>query len=348
MGDGNSSGAMRRRQSGVAARAMAPAPRRLYKPAHAPPALAPPGAMNAPIGAVAVMAEDRGQRLALPLLVFGCVVLGLSGLFVKASETGPIATGFYRTAIAAPLFFAALFFIPAGRTAEPARRRDYVWIVVAGLAFAGDLAVWHWSLLMTSVANATFIGNLSTIFVTLGAWFAFGQRPTRLFGLGLAVTLAGAAVLAAGSFALDARAFEGDLLSFAAALFWALYILAIAEARKRVSSAAIMAISSAVCAAVLLPLAWATGEIMAPATARGWALVIGFALVCHVLGQGLLAHGLAHVRAALASVVLLVQPVAASIFAWWLLGEALGWHQIVGGAVVLAGILVAKRGSPGP
>jgi len=46
-------------------------------------------------------------------------------------------------------------------------------------------------------------------------------------------------------------------------------------------------------------------------------------------------------------VSLLIQPVMASIFAWIIFGEAIGPVQFVGGAVVLAGIWLARRGSPG-
>ena len=64
-----------------------------------------------------------------------------------------------------------------------------------------------------------------------------------------------------------------------------------------------------------------------------------------VLGQGLIAYAFAHLPAALSSVSLLIQPVMAALFAWALFGEAIGAAQFVGGAVVLAGIWLAKRGS---
>jgi len=53
----------------------------------------------------------------------------------------------------------------------------------------------------------------------------------------------------------------------------------------------------------------------------------------------------AHLPAAFSSVSLLPQPVLATIYAWVLLGEAVGPGQMLGGLVVLAGIFLAKRGS---
>jgi len=40
---------------------------------------------------------------------------------------------------------------------------------------------------------------------------------------------------------------------------------------------------------------------------------------------------------------LLLQPVMAALFAWILLGETLGWFEIAGGIVVLAGIAIAHQ-----
>lgn len=66
------------------------------------------------------------------------------------------------------------------------------------------------------------------------------------------------------------------------------------------------------------------------------------ALDSHIGGQGLIAWALAHLPAAFSSVSLLVQPVAAAVFAWVLLAEPFGVQQAVGGAIVLAGIVLCR------
>ena len=52
---------------------------------------------------------------------------------------------------------------------------------------------------------------------------------------------------------------------------------------------------------------------------------------------------MAHLPATVSSVGLLLQPVMAALFAWFLLGETLGWFEIAGGIVVLIGIRIAQR-----
>jgi drug/metabolite transporter (DMT)-like permease len=84
-----------------------------------------------------------------------------------------------------------------------------------------------------------------------------------------------------------------------------------------------------------------------PAGAQGWLVLLGLAWITHAGGQGLIAYALAHLPAAFSSVGLLVQPVMAAAFAWVLLGEPLVALQVAGGAVVLAAIYLAQRGSKG-
>jgi len=96
---------------------------------------------------------------------------------------------------------------------------------------------------------------------------------------------------------------------------------------------------------VLLPLSLISGERFLPLDARGWLVLIALALISHIGGQGLIAYALAHLPAAFSSVSLLLQPVLATVFAWLLLGEQLSPSQALGGALVLAGILIARRES---
>ena len=74
-------------------------------------------------------------------------------------------------------------------------------------------------------------------------------------------------------------------------------------------------------------------------------VLVGLALVTQILGQGLIAYAFAHLPASISSVSLLIQPVMAALYAWILFREAVGPAQWIGGAIVLAGIWVAKRGS---
>ena len=88
-----------------------------------------------------------------------------------------------------------------------------------------------------------------------------------------------------------------------------------------------------------------SGEVFLPASASGWLVLLGLAWISHAAGQGLIAYALAHLPAGFSSVGLLFQPVMAALFAWVLLGESLVALQVAGGAVVLAGIYMARKAS---
>ena len=138
----------------------------------------------------------------------------------------------------------------------------------------------------------------------------------------------------------------GDALGAITAIFYAGYMLAIKVARDDgASTVRLMAWSTTITAIALLPIALAFPQPMMPMSTRGWLVVAGLAIVSQILGQGLIAYAFAHLPASLSSVSLLIQPVVAAFVAWRLFGEAVGPAQFIGGAVVLGGIWLAKRGS---
>lgn len=294
--------------------------------------------------------RKAGARLAPAALVAGAIGISFSPILVRLSELGPTATAFHRVFLAAPLLWAVLLW--SDRPAPPARvrpRRREVWLLIAaGVAFAGDLGIWHWSVQLTSVANATLLANLTPIFVTLAAWLLFGERISGLFLVGLALALAGTAAMVRASFALDGAHVWGDALGVTTALFYTAYLLLLKRLRQTLSALAIMAWSTAITAICLLPAALIAGEALVAITWSGWAVLVAIAWVSHVGGQGLIAFALAHLPASFSSVALLVQPVSAAVLAWILLGEALGGLQALGAAVVIAGILLARRASLAP
>ena len=93
------------------------------------------------------------------------------------------------------------------------------------------------------------------------------------------------------------------------------------------------------------PYGLATADVFLPQSATGWLVLVSLALIPNIAGQSLIAYGFARLPAAFSSVSLLLQPVLAAVYAWVLLGEAVGPVQMLGGMVVLAGIYLARRAS---
>jgi drug/metabolite transporter (DMT)-like permease len=296
---------------------------------------------------VASKAEGRSARIALGALFGGAVGIAFAPIFVRLSEVGPSATAFWRLALAFPAIWLWMRIEGRGLGAprQPSSFTDYRRLIVAGLFFAADLAVWHWSITLTSVANATLLANFAPIFVTLGAWLWFGQHFSRTFILGMATALAGATILIGTSFHLSLQHLLGDVLGLVTAVFYAGYILAVKELRDDFSSATILMWSGVASAMALLPISLLSGEGLVAFTAEGWAVLLGLALISQVGGQGLITYALAHLPAAFSSVGLLLQPAIAALLAWIILSEPLGLWQAVGGAIVLAGIVLARRES---
>ena len=137
--------------------------------------------------------RPSSRAFALIVLLIAASVLGLAPILVRLTETGPAAAGFWRFLFALPLLTILAAREPGG-VGAPSK-----WALLAGLFFALDLSFWHYGIVMTSVANATVLCNLTPVVVTLFGWFVLKERPHRLFILALALAMGGAFAMAAGA-----------------------------------------------------------------------------------------------------------------------------------------------------
>jgi drug/metabolite transporter (DMT)-like permease len=272
------------------------------------------------------------RGLSLFALFAGAMFIALSPIWVRVSDVGPTASAFWRVTLAVPLLWGLFFSLKTNEAKIP--RAHWPLLLASGMAFAGDLAFWHWSIQYTSVANST-----------LAAWILWKQRPSGLFVAGLASALLGVGPLVRASLGFSPDALLGDALGVVTAMFYAWYLLSVKGLRDRgAATLQLMAVTTTFTAAILLPIALISGEPMLPQSETGWLKLLGLAWVSHAAGQGLIAYALAQLPAAFSAVGLLLQPVIAALFAWLLLSESLSSLQCAGGAVVLFGIYLAHRG----
>ncbi len=287
-----------------------------------------------------------GKGRALGALVLGGVFLGCSPILVRVSHIGPIATAFWRLALAlAPL---ALLFSQASRGGAagrlPAGAREHLTAALPGVFLAGDLATWHISLHLTSVTNSTLLANMAPVMVTLASWLFLRQRIRGTFVAGLALSVAGVIVLNGAGFSRGGDShLRGDAVALLAACFYAGYFVMLSRARPVFSTPVVMLWSTIAAAICVLPMALVFERAFIPHVIAGWLILIGLGWLVHAGGQGLITFSLAWLPATFSSLTLLIQPVVAAVLARIILGEPLGTPQILGGSIVIAGILLARR-----
>jgi drug/metabolite transporter (DMT)-like permease len=293
-----------------------------------------------------MMKPERSEVSALLALLAGALAIGSSGIFVRIAETGPVAAAFWRGALALPpLALWALIERRTPRAVERARPRGmllepgFLW---AGVFFAADIALYHLSLMRTSVAAASLEANTAPIVVTILAWALWGERPRLGFVLATLLAFGGLLLMMSPKLGAGGARVGGDLLALGAAWFYAAYILAVARLRGRHGTGAVMFASTLIFSLLLLPLPLLMGEKLLPDTVRGWLVLAALALSAQALGQSLIAYALAHLPATLGSVGLYLQVIAATVYAWLLLGERLRPVQLLGGVIVLIGIALAR------
>jgi len=259
-----------------------------------------------------------------------------------------MVSAFYRLAIAALVLLPWRAIKAAGKPAPSASARKAA--VLAGVVFAADLAFFNTSRMMTNAANATLLGVNAPIFVAIGAWILYGERPTARFWMGFALALAGMIYIVGTDVVLHPTFGLGDFYALLGAAFYGAYILYVQRARTGMDTLTFSTWCVCAGAVSLLPVCLIARQPLWGFGAHQWAALGGLALATQIIGHLCVAYALGHLPVTLTSIVLLSQAPLTALFAWPALGEPISVGQAIGGALLLAGIGVVNmnrlRGKP--
>jgi drug/metabolite transporter (DMT)-like permease len=276
----------------------------------------------------------RAGRYAFPALILANLMLAFGPWMVRLADVGPVASGFWRLGLAAPvLLLVARRDLLAGSGALKAL------VAFGGLFFAADLAAWHIGIGMTKLANATLFGNSSSFLLVLYGFIAARALPARMQVVALVLAGAGAALLLGSSYEMSPEHLAGDLFAMLAGLFYTFYLVAVDRARKSMRSMPVLAIATAAGALPLLLFALALGEKVVP---TDWTPVILLAIGSQLIGQGLLVYAVGYLSPVVVGLGLLTQPAATALIGWFAYRERFGLADALG-AVLIAAALVLIR-----
>ncbi|MES2339857.1 MAG: DMT family transporter [Pseudomonadota bacterium] len=279
------------------------------------------------------------KALPLAALFAANIALAFGPWFVRLTDVGPVAAGFWRVALATPVLLAAAVMLGQ----NPVRQARGLWGVLAlgGLAFAADLAAWHAGIHHTVLANATLFGNAATLIFPIYAFVVARSWPSRAQGLALGMAAVGAALLMGRSAQLSSQNLIGDLLCLTAGVLYAVYFVTMARARETMQPLPALALSSLLGVAPLLIAALWLGERILPGD---WTPLIALAVVSQLIGQGLMIYALGHLTPLVVGIALLTQPIVAGAIGWFAYHERLGVPDVLGAALVGLALVLVRRG----
>jgi len=291
--------------------------------------------------AIAASAAVRPKRLPAYLaLAGGIVCIAWSAIFVRWTDIPGPASAFYRMLIPAVLLLPTYLF---DRRREPLDFGTLGIIAFGGLFFSLDLALYNTSILRTSAANATLLGNNTPIFVGLLTWLVLRKPPSRAFWLGLLMAIIGAVVILWADLKHHAQIGIGDLMALSASACFAVYLMVTEKIRSSTGTLSFLRLAMIASTIALWLMNLAMGiSLHVPHGRTVWAL-LGLGLISQLGGYLFLTYALGHLPATLTSISLLTQGPLTAAMAAVLLNEPLTLSQILGGVLVLMGVALAHR-----
>ena len=274
--------------------------------------------------------------------VLGAFVIAFSAILVRLADVSPSTAAFFRCAYALPVLALLAWLEDRRYGPRPLRERLPLW--GAGVMFAADLTLWHHSIEAVGAGLATVLGNVQVVLVALLAWLALGERPDNRALASIPVVFAGVILISGvvGSGAYGDDPLKGVIFGVLTAITYALFILILRQGnvddRRPAGPLFDATLSGAVFSAIG---GIAVGDIEWVPGLESQAWLVLLALSSQVLGWLLISVSLPRLPAVLTSILLMLQPVSTVFLGAVLLSEAPSAVQLVGVAIVIAGVAVA-------
>ncbi len=275
------------------------------------------------------------------LLSLGAMLIGFAPIFVKLSSLSSSAIAFYRMFLTIPFLFILNYAINRRYLFHVKNKSTIIYTALASLAFTTDLTLWHYSMNITSVSNATIIVNSAPIFVAVLSFILFKEKLSREFVTSFLITYIGIIGLIYFSNNYTNGKVFGDILCMVAAFFYAVYLLVIAKLGRENSLNIIFYTTFFCCLFSTIPMIMGGGQVF-PSSSSEWINLILLAVLCQFGGQYLITHAIGKISASEGSIGLLMQPITATILAAFLFNEILNITQIIFVFFALFGIYLAR------
>lgn len=276
-------------------------------------------------------------------LIIGIICISIFPILVKLNYTPGLISAFYRMAIALGIILPYVLFT---KQLEIPDRKTLLLTVICGICFGSDVAVWNIAIQESTATQASFLTNLSPVWVGVGTFLFLRPKPSVNFWIGTLIALLGMVTLVGFKFFVRLTFDIGFSFGLLSGVFYAIYLLISKEVLAKTSVVNFMTLSLISSSLFLGILSLALGEPFNGFSNTGWFVLFIQGSVCQLLAWLSVSYATQHMRATRVSLSLLAQAILATILAWAFLDEIITLQMILGGIILLFGIRLTFYDKP--
>tara|TARA_B100000902_G_scaffold20420_2_gene24473 strand:- start:1981 stop:2862 length:882 start_codon:yes stop_codon:yes gene_type:complete len=270
------------------------------------------------------------SRIALIGAGLAVTAWGSSGVIVKYITVSSTEIAVYRFTFYA--FIMVLFLKVRGTPLTFKALRTSIW---GGISLGLNVAFFFESLKRTTVVNATIIGSLQPVLISIYSYKTFGEKVRRKDIIVGFIALLGTFGVVAGSSGTAEWDITGDLLAVAALFTWSAYFVVSKKTQDLVTPLEFTAASGVITGVLNFGIALIFGISFTIPSNKDIFWIIVLATVAGLIGHSLMNWSLVRIPLWVGSTLTLFVPVVSSFLAWVFLDESLNLIQILATFVVV-------------
>ncbi len=292
--------------------------------------------------------QDKKPYIALFISIASVSTAAI--LIVTVSENvPPLTIDFYRLLFTVILLSPAIIFFKKNREELLLiPKKTFLLMLVIGFILALHFAFWITSLDYTSVASSVILVTAHPVLVAPIAHYFLKEKLNLINVLGIILSLFGVIILVLGNYGLGSLSLdslEGNILAILGGVAAGLYILGGRKVRKTISVVSYGFIVYSISTIILFVLCIITKSRITSIEIRDYEIFILMALISGIFGHTFYNWSLKHIRASIASVALLGEPIGSTILAFiipWI-NQIPSNYTVIGGITIFLGIYLTAR-----
>ena len=280
------------------------------------------------------------MNIKILLLFIAMLSVSTSPIIARYLENvSAVSISFWRMGIGSILLWAFSSYKPQ----IPLEKNNFKRTILSGIFLGIHFAFFFSSIKLTTIANATFLGTLAPVVTFIIEKYILKRKSNSNLLLGLGLALFGAFIIVSNEFNFSNSYTIGNLLAICCSIFLGFSFIISDNVRKQVSTISYTRTLFATAAFTLFIISIVFKIDLIKFSSYEFIGLLYLGIVPTLLGHGLMYYSIKFVSPTIVASIPMGEPIIASIIAYFLFNELIGFVTFLGGTVTLIGLSVLVR-----